>query len=94
MAEVIIDIAERFVKEGGEPVDNGLKAVARREDRERAKKVTAFTCFGIEDSDGRGTSIKLELRVEIRQFLLSLLLVTSNTSNKEAGEIIHLTWHY
>ena len=75
MAEVIIDIAERFVKGGGEPVDNGLKAVARREDRERAKKVTAFTCFGIEDySDGRGTSIKLELgtsRVEIRQFLLS-----------------------
>ena len=47
---MIIDIAERFVKEGGEPVDNGLKAVARREDRERAKKVTAFTCFGIEQT--------------------------------------------
>ena len=51
---------------------NGLKAVARREDRERAKKVTAFPCFGIEigtplhkevlfsGSNGRGMSIKLE----------------------------------
>ena len=60
---MIIDIAERFVKEGGEPVDNGLKAVARREDRERAKKVTAFTCFGIEDySDGRRNVNKTRTR--------------------------------